>query len=70
MTEEEKTEYSQANAARFLKVSPQRVLQWRQRKDLVGFTVGGRWFIKKEELEAFKNKPKRGPGRPRKDGAS
>jgi hypothetical protein len=64
------TEYAQADAARFLGVTPQRVLQWRQQSVLEGFYVGKRWFVSASELLAFSEKPRRGPGRPKKNGAS
>lgn len=62
--EEEKQEYRQADAARFLHRTPQRVLQWRQRGDLVGYYHGSVWFIGREELEAFAAKPRRRAGAP------
>lgn len=65
---EDKDGYIQADAARILKVSPQRILQWRQRGDLVGFTRGKgkkRWYVTQEELDAFALRPRRGPGAPR-----
>ena len=63
--QEELTEYRQADAARFLHRTPQRVLQWRQRGDLVGYYHGRVWLVSRAELEAFAARPQRGPGAPK-----
>ncbi len=63
----EDKEYTQANAARFLGVSPQRVLQWRNEKRLVGYFHDNRWFVSQQELAEFLARPRRGSGRPKKN---